>query len=71
MGLLVFLSNKLCLVLSHAEVDHRAADLDSLVVKWEERRPLLHEDHGAELTVIILEDKLTILELDHGMDSGD
>jgi len=59
------------LVLLYAEVDHGSADLDSLIVEWDEGTSLFDEDHGAEFRVIVFENEFTVHELDHGVHSRD
>ena len=59
------------LVLLDAEVDHRSADLDSLVVERDEGTSLFDEHHGAEFRVVVFENELPVQQLDHGVHSGD
>ena len=51
----------------YREVDDGAANLHSLVVPWQERRPLFDEDKRAKLALVVFKEELSSFELDLGM----
>ena len=52
------------------EVDDGAANLHGLVEAWQERSPLLDEDQGSELALVVFEQELASFKLDFGVAPG-
>jgi len=55
----------------HREVNDCPANLNSLIVSWQQGCSLLDQDQGSKLRLVVLKHELSVFKLDFGMTAGD